>query len=377
MTTRDAEKPSTSYDAVGVSTLRVDGGLGELAHWVHKTFAFNRARPELPLGYYANVLRLRADLGLAISTDSVGTKVLVAEQVGKFDTIGIDCVAMNANDVLCVGAEPISMVDFIAVERAEPRFLAELAKGLYEGARQAAINIPGGEVAQVREIIRGTGEGTGFELVGTCVGLVHPDKIIIGRDVRPGDVVVALASTGIHSNGITLARHVLLNQARLPLAGRVPELGRTLGEELLEPTRIYVKPVVEMLAAGLKIKALIHVTGDGFLNLARVEAEVGFVVDQLMAIPPIFDLVQERGGLADAEMFKVYNMGIGFCIVVDPKDAERVGEIAARHGDTAAVVGYAVADPQRRIWIPQRQLVSGESDFQPLDHSAPPRPATP
>lgn len=285
MPTSGNREKEASYDAVGVSTLQVDGGLGELARWIHQTFSLNRAKPLLPLGYYANVLRLSADMGLAISTDSVGTKVIIAEQLKKFDTIGIDCVAMNANDVLCVGAEPISMVDFIAVERAEPHFLGELAKGLYEGARQAAINIPGGEVAQVKELVRGAGEGSGFELVGTCVGLVHPDKIIVGRDARPGDLIVALASTGIHSNGITLARHVLLNQARLSLTGHVAELGRTLGEELMEPTRIYVKPVVEMLAAGLGIKALLHITGEGFLNLPRVEAEVGFVVDRLMEIP--------------------------------------------------------------------------------------------
>jgi phosphoribosylformylglycinamidine cyclo-ligase len=206
-----------TYDASGVATLQVEGGLRGLAGWIHKTFEFNPIKPQLPLGYYANVLPLTAEVGLAISTDSVGTKVLIAELLGKFDTVGIDCVAMNANDVLCVGARPVSMVDFIAVEQAAPGFLEELAKGLHEGARLAGINIPGGEVAQVRELIRGAREGSGFELVGTCVGTVHPQRVLIGQDVRPGDVVVGIASSGVHSNGFTLARRVLFDQAKLKL----------------------------------------------------------------------------------------------------------------------------------------------------------------
>jgi phosphoribosylformylglycinamidine cyclo-ligase len=356
-------KTASAYDAVGVTAVHEQGSLGELADWVRRTFTLNAVRPSLPLGYYANVLPVRADLAIAISTDGVGTKLLIAEEMGKLDTVGIDCVAMNANDIVCVGAEPISMVDYIAVEVADRSMLGELGKGLYAGAEAAGISIPGGEIAQVREMIRGVREGSGFDLIGTCIGLVHPERVLIGQDIRPGDVVVGIASSGVHSNGFTLARHVLFQKAGLAVSDHVPELGRSVGEELLEPTYIYVKEAVRMLNAGLAIKAMIHVTGDGFLNLARVAAEVGYVIDALPEAPRIFSLIQERGAIEDAEMYRVFNMGLGFCVVVDPRDADRAVAIAAEHGRRAAVVGYAVADPERKVWIPQKGIVGRGSGF--------------
>lgn len=362
------------YAAAGVDTEGAEGSLRALSKWIEDTFAFNPVKPVLPLGYFANVLALTEDIGLAISTDGVGTKLLVAQEMGKYDTVGIDCVAMNANDILCVGARPVSMVDYIAVERAEPAFLAEIAKGLNEGARQAAINIPGGEIAQVREMLHPTRDGRGFDLVGTCVGTVHPKKILIGADVRPGDAVVGLASSGVHSNGLTLARRVLLGPGRFSVGDRVAELGRTVGEELLEPTRIYVKPALRMFDAGLRIKAMAHMTGDGFLNICRVEAPVGFVLDAPLPTLPVFSLIQARGELDDAEMHRVYNMGTGFCVVVDPSDAAEVVKIAREHGDTAAVIGYAVDDPRRRVWIPGKNLVGEGKSFAPATQPAPPRP---
>ena len=218
------------------------------------------------------------DIGVAISTDGVGTKILVAEQMERFDTIGIDCVAMNVNDVLCVGARPISMVDYIAVQRLSPDFLQQVGIGLMEGARQAGVTIPAGEIAQVPEMIRGVKEGAGFDLVGTCIGVVHPDKINTGREVSPGDIVIGLRSSGVHSNGLTLARKSLLELGGMNLNDFVPALGRTLGEELLEPTRIYVKQVMRLMDEGIAIKAMAHITSDGFMNLARVEAPVGFAL---------------------------------------------------------------------------------------------------
>lgn len=373
MSERDAEKPLT-YDDVGVVAAGRDADtLGELGRWVTKTFAFNAARPLLPLGYYANVLPLTAELGLAISTDGVGTKILIAQAMGTYDTVGIDCVAMNANDIICVGARPISMVDYIAVQKAEPAFLGALAKGLHAGAELAGINIPAGEIAQVRELIHGARDGYAFDLVGTCVGTVRLDRILIGQDVRPGDAVVAIASSGMHSNGFTLARTVL-ERAGLRYTDRVAELGRTLGQELLTPTHIYVKEALAMLDAELGVKAFIHVTGDGFLNLTRVEAPVGFVIEHLLPVPPIFSLLQKHGEVPDAEMFRVYNMGVGFCVVTDPADAARVVEIATAHGKPAAVVGYAVDDPQRRVWIPERGLVGQGDTFAASTGTPPPNP---
>lgn len=364
-----------TYDTAGVDTRGEERGLRELAKWVSRTFTLNQARPVLPLGYFANVLALTPELGLAISTDGVGTKLLVAQQLGKYDTIGIDCIAMNVNDILCVGARPLSMVDYIAVEQADPDFLGEIGKGLYAGAQMAAISIPGGEIAQVREMIRGVRPGQAFDLVGTCVGTVHPERVLIGQRIRPGDCIVGIASSGVHSNGLTLARRVLLDEAGLSVNERLPDLGRTLGEELLAPTLIYVPEVLAMLEAQLDVKALIHITSDGFLNLSRVASETGYVIDALMEPHPIFALIQERGRIDAAEMFRVYNMGTGFCVIVDAQDAARVREIATAHGHRADAIGYTVHDPQRRVWVGQRNLVGQGTTFRPTRQSPPARPA--
>ena len=376
MSQRSTDTPGRrlTYEATGVDTRGAEESVRTLAKWIEETFTFNPTRPLLPLGYFANVLRLSADLGLAISTDGVGTKILVAQELGKYDTVGIDCVAMNANDVLCVGARPVSMVDYVAVERAEPTFLGQIAKGLRDGALAAGINIPGGEIAQVREMLHGSRDGHAFDLVGTCVGTVHPDRLIVGQDVQPGDVVVGLASSGLHSNGFTLARRVLLERAQRRLGDHLAELGRTLGEELLEPTRIYVRPILQMMDERLGLKALIHITGDGFLNLPRVVAPVGFVIDQLQPSHRIFAAIQAHGDVDAAEMFRVYNMGTGFCVVVDPRDAARAKAIAELHGHPAAVIGYAVNDPRRRVWIPQHGLVGEGKEFAVTADAEAPKP---
>src|SRR5713226_3224070 len=251
---------ATTYAGAGVDTAQAGGALAGLLRWVNATTAFRPGEVRLPNGYFANVVALGANLGLAISTDGVGTKLLVAQQLGKYDSVGIDCVAMNVNDVLCVGAEPVALVDYLAVSHADPALLEALGRGLHEGAREAHVTIPGGELAQVPELLRPHADGASFDLVGTAIGTVPLDRVLVGQDVADGDVVVGLASSGIHSNGLTLARRVLVGDDPRRLAEHVPELGRTLGEELLEPTRIYVRPVLAMLAAGLPLKALAHIT---------------------------------------------------------------------------------------------------------------------
>ncbi len=358
-----------TYEAVGVDTEGVDSSLRRLATWVEATFRFNPVRPLLPLGYYANVLPVAPELAVAISTDGVGTKLLVAQRLGRYDTVGIDCVAMNANDVLCVGARPVSMVDYIAVHHVDPDALAAIAQGLHDGAQRAGINIPGGEIAQLREMMHGE-VAYPFELVGTCIGTVHPRQVLIGQDVAAGDCVIGLPSSGLHSNGYTLARHALLERARLSLDQHVAELGRGLGEELLEPTLLYVAPALAMLDAGLAVKAFLHITGDGLLNLSRVAAPMGFVIDRLPAPPPIFALIQRAAAVDAAEMFRTFNMGVGFAAVLAPGDAERALTIAAAHGHRAQVIGHAVADAARRVWLPAHGLVGVGKQFRPAE--APP-----
>ncbi len=345
----EPERPDV-YRQAGVDSVAEERGLEGLLEFVNQTFAFRPGvgRPALPIGYFANVLDLGRGQGLAISTDGVGTKLLVAQMLGRYDTVGIDCIAMNVNDVLCVGAEPIAIVDYMAVQAMKPELLKELGKGLYEGARQARVAIPGGEIAQVREMIKGEQDDNGFDLVATCVGTVPLDRIIVGRDVEPGDVVVGLRSTGIHSNGLTLARNVLFRQAGFSPTDRVDPLTGSIGDELLAPTRIYVGPALAMIEK-LDVKALIHVTSDGFLNLLRVAADVGFVVDDLPEPPPIFRLLQQVGRIPDEEMYSVFNMGIGFCAIVPEAQANAAIAIARAHEVDAFVLGHAVPGPERVV----------------------------
>jgi len=367
----DRRAPLTYADA-GVDTDGAEGSLRALTKWIESTFAFNSAKPLLPLGYFANVVQLSPELGLAMATDGVGTKILVAQALGRYDTVGIDCVAMNANDIVCVGARPVAMVDYIAVEHAEPEFLVEIVKGVCEGARQARISVPGGEIAQVREMLHPTPDGRGFDLVGTCVGTVHPARVLTGAKVRSGDRVIGLASSGIHSNGFTLARRVLFDQAGMKPTDHVPDLGRTVGEELLEPTRIYVPTIVQMMDEDLNVKAFAHITGDGFLNLARITAPVGFIIENLPETQPIFSLIQRLGNIEETEMFLTYNMGTGFCVVVDAKDTDRALAIAEANGEKAAVIGYAVDDAQRRVWLAEKGFVGTGKSFEPWGDKPPP-----
>lgn len=354
------------YRQAGVDTSAEEQAMAGLRRWVEGTFAnrTERGKALLPIGYFANVLDLGNGLGLAISTDGVGSKVVIASLLEKWDTVGIDCMAMNVNDLICVGAEPISLVDCVSVQEMRPHMLEQIAKGLAEGANQANVNIPGGEIAQLKDLI--AGDGSGFDLVGTAVGLVSTDRIIIGKDVQPGDIVVGVASSGIHSNGLTLARMVLFGEAALPVDQPAGPVTRPLGEELLEPTRIYVKPTMEVLA-NHTVKSLSHITSDGLNNLVRIEAECGFEIDWLPEPSPIFTLIAERGNISTTEMYEVFNMGIGFAVVVPPDQADAVQAIYQKHGMDAWKIGYAVADSRKRVWLRPVGLVGEGDAFRPID----------
>jgi phosphoribosylformylglycinamidine cyclo-ligase len=317
----------------------------------------------LDIGYFANVIQFTPEIGLALTTDGVGTKVLVAELLNKYDTIGIDCVAMNVNDLICVGAEPVSMLDYIAVEKADPKVLEEIGIGLREGARQAGVNIVGGEISQIKEMIKGTREGCGIDLVGMCVGSVLLSRVNVGAKVRPGDIIVGLRSSGIHCNGLTLARKVLLDSGHYQVDTYLPELQRTVGEELLTPTLIYVRPVLELLRKGFDLKAIINITSDGFLNLARIQAKVGFDLTSLPDPNPIFNLIQRTGKIEDPEMYRVFNMGVGFCLIVEPSILNAVCDIARANEMEAFQIGEVIEDSEKSVKIPGKNLVGRGETF--------------
>ena len=352
----------TAYNRAGVKAADEMPGLKALLNHLKPTFDYAPgARPAIDFGYYANVIPVGPNLGVAISTDGVGTKILVAEALRKFDTIGIDCVAMNVNDVICVGATPVSMVDYIAVQTPDDHLLEQLGIGFAEGARQASISISGGELAQIPEMIRGESEGAGFDLVGTCIGTVPLDRVLTGREIKPGDAIVGLRSSGIHSNGFTLARKVLKDMGQY-----VPEFRSSAGEELLKPTLIYVRFATALLSSGVDVKAFAHITSDGFLNLSRAEAEVTFELVQLPEPDAVFRVIQERGRIAAEDMFLIFNMGIGFVAVVAEADASRTIDIAANAGYEARTIGVVTGEPGKRVYLRQHGLVSKAGRFRPV-----------
>jgi phosphoribosylformylglycinamidine cyclo-ligase len=329
-----------AYARAGVDQSRSGAAVGALVSALAGIETGSPSRAALGSGHYANVLRLDGERGLALSCDGVGTKVILCEQLGRFDTVGIDLVAMNVNDVICVGAEPIALLDYVAVEEADPHVLGQIGEGLRRGAELAGVEIPGGELAVVPELIRGHPSPRGFDLAGFCVGLVPLAEIVTGAAVRPGDAVVGIPSSGVHSNGLTLARSALPD-----LEERPPELGgASAGETLLEPTVVYVRAVRELLRSEVGVRGLAHITGEGFLNLLRLEAEVGYRLDALLPAPPIFGLVAERAGVDTPELYEVFNMGCGFCCVVAPEGAAAAVELLGRHHPGTAVVGRVTAD---------------------------------
>jgi phosphoribosylformylglycinamidine cyclo-ligase len=346
-----------TYQQAGVDTAEADAGLEHIIARVRRTWpTAGIGRVVLPIGYFANVIDF-GGIGLAICTDGVGSKTIIAEMLGKYDSVGIDCVAMNVNDMICVGATPLSLVDYIAVERTDAAMLDAIGAGLCAGAAMAGVSISGGETAQLKDVVNG------FDLCATAVGRVDLDKVIDGHGVAEGDVVIGVRSNGIHSNGMSLARRAFFAGDRYKIDHKFDEFDVTLGEELLKPTHIYVPEALEVIRHVSGLKALINITGDGLLNLVRVAAEVGFVIDTPIAPQPLFGLIQRLAEVEDSEMFEVFNMGTGFCYVVSPADADATISILKQHGREAQRIGFAVADREKTVRIPSLSLVGRRKKF--------------
>ena len=328
-----SESTSATYAAAGVS---IDAG--DQAVELLKPHAARATRPEVlgGVGGFAGLFSLKLDKWkepvLASSTDGVGTKIAVAQALDKHDTVGIDLVAMVVDDLVVTGAEPLFLQDYIAVGKVFPEKIAALVGGIAEGCVQAGCALLGGETAEHPGLM---GEHD-YDMSATGVGVVEASALLSPEKVRPGDVVLALGSSGLHSNGYSLARHVLLDIARMPLDGHVEEFGRTLGEEMLEPTRIYAKDCLA-LAAETEVRTFAHITGGGLeANLARVMPR-GLVarLDRGTWTPAaVFAVVGRRGKVERSELEKTFNMGVGMVAVVAPEDTDRARAIlTARHLD--------------------------------------------
>ncbi len=289
---------------------------------------------DLP-GHFTGLIDF-GDMALTLCTDGVGTKLLVADALQKWDTVGIDCIAMNVNDTICVGAEPIAFVDYIAIDKPDERLTSEVGKGLEEGARLSNMTIVGGEIAVLPELVKG------FDLAGTCLGAVDKKRIITGQRIEPGDALVALPSSGMHSNGMTLVRKIL-DKNDIGYRDRVKGLRKSVGLELLTPTTIYVRQVMELLDE-FDVRGMANITGGGLRNLLRLKKGTGFEIDDPIKPQAVFKVLQELGNVSDEEMYQTFNMGMGFSMVVPGKEADELAKAAG-----AKVVGRAVKKEGIRV----------------------------
>ncbi|MEF8836046.1 MAG: phosphoribosylformylglycinamidine cyclo-ligase [Candidatus Thermoplasmatota archaeon] len=256
------------------------------------------------------------EFALSLCTDGVGTKLIVANKMEKWDTVGIDCIAMNVNDAICHGAEPIAFVDYLAFEDPKPELARQLGKGLQKGAEKANITIVGGETATLTDII------DGFDIAGTALGFVKKEEIIDGSEVEPGDVIIGLPSSGIHSNGLTLARKIV-DESDHDYRDEI-SFG-VIGNELLEPTEIYVETVMKAVK-NYDIKGMANITGGGLRNIPRINGDYQYVIDDPLEPQPIFEFLQREGEVPDEEMYQTFNMGMGFVMVVSNEIAEEVAK---------------------------------------------------
>ena len=288
-------------------------------------------------GHYAGLVEIGDNKVLALHTDGVGTKVLIAQMANRLDTVGIDCVAMNVNDVICVGAEPLAFVDYTAVSKPDENLMKEIVKGLVRGAREAGVAIIGGETAVMPEII--TGHKQPFDLAGTVMGMVDKDKLILGDKIKIGDVIVGVESNGLHSNGFSLARKVLLRKYKL--GKKIKELSNTIADELLKPTHIYVRPVMEVID-NAEIHGMAHITGGAFTKLTRLRNDICFKLEDMPRPQPIFKLLQTLSKIDDKEMYSTFNMGVGFNLIIPDNVADIVIKIFKKYGLKSSIIGKVV-----------------------------------
>ncbi|MCW4006778.1 MAG: phosphoribosylformylglycinamidine cyclo-ligase [Candidatus Bathyarchaeota archaeon] len=330
---------------------------------LQETYGFNRFGSVMHLPY-SNIFQFSDKTYLDLTIEGVGTKVLLAQLANRYDSIGVDAVAMAVNDVIRSGATPLAISDNIHAQASNPQLVHQWLQGITEGAKQSLCPVVSGEIGDVAEIINGIKEGAGFDMIVASIGEVKKENIITGCDIRPGDSIIGLPSSGLHSNGITLARKILFKAwGGKYQPNQVPEeLGRSVVEETLEPTKIYVKPFLKAAAAA-KIKAAIHITGDSYLkfnNLTAYSPGIGFEFNNFHP-QPIFNLMQKTAlelgySITDEEMFKTFNMGWGFAVIVDKNEKDAILDAFEQAGEQAEQIGAITNTPQVTIKHADKKL---------------------
>ncbi len=341
-----------TYEKSGVSVKEAKKAHNIIGELIKKTFKLRKGQLGGVIGEYGHYAGL-IDIGngncLALHADGVGTKVMVAQIMNKFDTVGIDLVAMNANDLICMGAEPIALVDYLAVEKIDDEMITEIIKGVVVGAEEAKMAVIGGETAILPDMIKGPVEGKGFDLSAMSAGMVKKEKIITGEKIEVDDIIFGLESNGIHSNGLTLARKAYLKQAKLKFTDPFMNSDHSIGEELLRPTKIYVNLILDVIKS-IEVNGLAHVTGGAFSKLMRLSfREIGFELDNLPEPPLIFKDLLKITKISPKEAYNTFNMGIGFCIIISENDLEILQKICEKHGVNGRIIGKII--PKKGVFV--------------------------
>ena len=322
----------TSYKKVGVDITEIKKSQNVIGKIISSTYNSQKlAKVEHGFGHYAGIVQIPGKKFLATHTDGVGSKIIIANMLKKYDTIGIDCIAMNVNDIICVGATPISFVDYIAANKNDQRIFKQIVKGLAYGAKIAQVPIIGGETAIMPDLF--SGNKFAMDLAGTVVGITSRRKMVFGKSIKSGDVIIGIKSSGLHSNGYTLARNVLLSKYKIN--DKIKGIGH-LGRSLLKPTEIYVKPVLDALGK-CKIHGLAHITGGSFTKLLRLK-NIGYDLNNLPKTPPLMQLIEDTG-VKSEEMYKTFNMGIGFCVIAPKNNVAKIRSIFKKHKFTTYEIG--------------------------------------
>jgi phosphoribosylformylglycinamidine cyclo-ligase len=337
---------AVTYKKVGIDISEIkksQKAIGRLISSTHKLQ--KKAKMTHGFGHYAGIVEIPGGKLLATHTDGVGTKVIIANMMRKFDTIGIDCVAMNVNDIICIGATPISFVDYIAANKNDQKIFKQIVSGLVRGAKKSSMPIVGGETAIMPDLI--SGKGFGFDLAGMVVGMLSKKQMILGDKIKPNDIIIGVKSSGLHSNGYSLARKVL---SKYSLKQKFKGVG-VLGDALLKPTEIYVKPVLEAIEK-CSIHGLAHITGGSFTKLLRLK-QIGFELDNLPKTPPLMQLIQDSGVKSD-EMYKTFNMGVGFCIIAPQSEVKKIRRIFKNHKMTTYEIG--TISKRRGVFVNSKRI---------------------
>ena len=319
-----------TYKQAGVDVKNIKKSQSKIGKIIASTHRLQKVKTGF--GHYAGLVEIDKTRLLATHTDGVGTKVLIANLMKKYDTVGIDCVAMNVNDIICIGATPVSFVDYIAANQNNESIFAQIARGLASGAKKAGVPIVGGETSIMPDLFEE--KKFAFDLAGMVAGLVQKNKVILGDRIKAGDAIIGISSSGIHSNGYSLARKALLK--KYSINDKVRGIGR-LGDALLTPTEIYVRPVLEMIKKS-KVHGLANITGGAFTKLLRLK-NIGFVLYSMPEPPEIMQLIQNLGVNQD-EMYKTFNMGVGFCVVAPKSSSEKIISICKKHKLSSQIVGH-------------------------------------